>query len=209
MKEIFETLIKQTAKPLLKENGFTKKGLNFFKKQNELIFTINFQKSSTNSPFETKFYINCGVYASIFDTTLGKNARLYPKEYECHFRERISAILKEKDGYFIDQNTDVSELGKKLTQDLNLAIKFFDEIKNADDLVKILLAKGGLNLIDTIFEYLLATKNEKNFIEQSWKLHAKYGNEARWQIFENKINKMLEKYGLEKVNFNEMVKRSD
>lgn len=202
MKEIFETLINQTTKPLLKENGFTKKGLNFFKKQNELIYIINFQKSSVNSPLETKFYINCGVYAPSFDTALGKNAPLYPKEYECHFRERISTILKEKDGYFIDQNTDMNELGKKLAQDLNLAIKFLDEIKNADDLMKILLAKGGLNLIDTIFEYLLVTKNEKIFIEQSWKLYAKYGNETRWKIFEDKINKMLEKYGLEKIKFN-------
>ena len=90
-----------------------------------------------------------------------------------------------------------------------MAVKFLDEIKSADELMKILLAKGGLNLIDTIFEYLLASKNEKIFIEQSWKLYVKYGNEARWQIFENKINKMLEKYGLEKINFNETVKRSD
>ena len=202
MKEIFETLINQTAKPLLKENGFVKKGLNFFKKQNELIYIINFQKSSTNSPFETKFYINCGVYAPTFDTALGKYAPLYPKEYECHFRERISAILKEKDGYLIDQNTDISELSKKLTRDLNMVIKFFDEIKSADELMKILLAKGGLNLIDTIFEYFLVSKNEKIFIEQNWKLYAKYGNEARWQIFENKINKMLEKHGLEKIKFN-------
>ncbi|MBN7287518.1 hypothetical protein [Campylobacter curvus] len=82
-----------------------------------------------------------------------------------------------------------------------MVIKFLDEIKNADDLIKILLANGGLNLIDTIFEYLLATKNEEIFIEQSRKLHTKYGNETRWQIFEDKINKMLEKYGLEKIEF--------
>ena len=47
MKAKFDELIAQ-VKPLFKDNGFTKNGLNFYKNTPEFIYVINFQKSVTS-----------------------------------------------------------------------------------------------------------------------------------------------------------------
>jgi len=60
MKTKFDELIAQ-VKPLFKDNGFTKNGLNFYKNTPEFIYVVNFQKSSGNTAFETRFYVNCGI----------------------------------------------------------------------------------------------------------------------------------------------------
>jgi len=45
MKEKYNQLISDTVKPLLKLNGFAKKGMNFYKMKEDLIFLINLQNS--------------------------------------------------------------------------------------------------------------------------------------------------------------------
>jgi len=60
MKAKFDELIAR-VKPLFKDNGFTKSGLNFYKNTPEFIYVLNFQKSSGDTAFETRFYVNCGI----------------------------------------------------------------------------------------------------------------------------------------------------
>ena len=99
MKAKFDELIAQ-VKPLFKDNGFTKSGLNFYKKTPEFIYVVNFQKSSGNTAFETRFYVNCGIYGAFIDAAIGKETVLKPKEYECHFRERVSSITDSCAAYY-------------------------------------------------------------------------------------------------------------
>jgi len=99
MKTKFDELIAQ-VKPLFKDNGFTKSGLNFYKNTLKFIFVVNLQKSSGNTAFETRFYVNCGIYGAFIDTMTGKETISKPKEYECHFGERISSITGSKVAYY-------------------------------------------------------------------------------------------------------------
>ena len=99
MKAKFDELIAQ-VKPLFKDNGFTKSGLNFYKNTLKFIFVVNLQKSSGNTAFETRFYVNCGIYGAFIDTMTGKETNSKPKEYECHFGERISSITGSKVAYY-------------------------------------------------------------------------------------------------------------
>lgn len=92
MKAKFDELIAQ-VKPLFKDNGFTKNWLNFYKNTPEFIYVVNFQKSSGNTAFKTRFYVNCGIYGAFIDAATRKETVSKPKEYECHFRERISSII--------------------------------------------------------------------------------------------------------------------
>lgn len=72
MKEKFIQLIADTVKPLLKTNGFSKKGMNFYKRKDDLIFMFNFQNSQGNTFDQTKFYINCGIHSTKIDKVIGK-----------------------------------------------------------------------------------------------------------------------------------------
>jgi len=204
MKAKFDELIAQ-VKPLFKDNGFTKSGLNFYKNTPEFIYVVNFQKSSGNTAFETRFYVNCGIYGAFIDAATGKETVSKPKEYECHFRDRISSIIDSKTLYYeINKNTDTEALCQNLTSDLTAAFRFFDEIKTERNLIDLMLERNGLAVIDQLFEYLLI-KNEQEFLtSQALNLFEKHGNEARWKIFERRINDLLKKYEKDEIKFEEI-----
>ena len=203
MKTKFDELIAQ-VKPLFKDNGFAKNGLNFYKNTPEFIFVVNLQKSSGNTAFETRFYVNCGIYGAFIDVATGKETISKPKEYECHFRERISSVTGSKAAYYeINENTDTEALCQNLTSDLTAVFRFFGEIKTERNLIDLMLDRNGLAVIDQLFEYLLIKNEQEILNRQALNLFEKYGNEARWKIFEGRINSLLKKYEKYEIKFKE------
>nr|WP_314989937.1 DUF4304 domain-containing protein [uncultured Campylobacter sp.] len=52
-----------------------------------------------------------------------------PKEYECHFKDRISSLIGSKEAYYeINENTDTAALCKNLISDLRAVFRFFDAV---------------------------------------------------------------------------------
>ena len=201
MKTKFDELIAQ-VKPLFKDNGFTKNGLNFYKNTPEFIYVVNFQKSSGNTAFETRFYVNCGIYGAFVGAVTGKETVLKPKEYECHFRDRISSITDSKTLYYeINENTDTVALCENLTSDLRAVFRFFDTVKTERNLIDLMLEQNGLAVIDQLFEYLLIKNEQEILTSQALNLFEKYGNETRWKIFEGRINSLLKKYEKDEIKF--------
>jgi len=204
MKTKFDELIAQ-VKPLFKDNGFTKNGLNFYKNTPEFIYVVNFQKSNGNTAFETRFYLNCGIYGAFIDAATGKETVLKPKEYECHFRDRISSIIDSKAAYYeINESTDAAALCENLTSDLRAVFSFFEEIKTERNLIDLMLERNGLAVVEQLFEYLLIKNEQEILTRQALNLFQKYGNEARWKIFERRINGLLKKYEKNEIKFEEI-----
>ena len=204
MKAKFDDLIAQ-VKPLFKDNGFTKNGLNFYKNTPKFIYVVNLQKSSGNTTFETRFYVNCGIYGTFIDAATGKETVLKPKEYECHFRERISSITDSHAAYYeINENTDTAALCQNLTNDLMAVFRFFEEIKTEQNLIDLMLERNGLAVIDQLFEYLLIKREQEILTSQALNLFQKYGNEARWKIFKRRTNGLLKKYQKNEIKFEEI-----
>lgn len=204
MKAKFDELIAQ-VKPLFKDNGFTKNGPNFYKNTPDFIYVVNFQKSSGNTAFETRFYVNCGIYGMFIDASIRKETVSKPKEYECHFRDRISSLIDSKTPYYeINENTDTARLCENLTSDLRVVFSFFEEIKIERNLIDLMLDRNGLAVIDQLFEYLLIMHEQEILTRQALSLFEKYGNEARWKIFERRINGLLKKYEKNEIKFEEI-----
>lgn len=204
MKAKFDELMAR-VKPLFKGNGFTKNGLNFYKNTPEFIYVVNFQKSSGNTAFETRFYVNCSIYGAFIDAAIGKEFISKPKEYECHFRDRISSLIGSKEAYYeINENTDTAALCKNLITDLTEIFGFYDEIKTKRNLIDLMLVRNGLAVIDQLFEYLLIKHEQEILTRQALSLFEKYGNETRWKIFERRINDLLKKYKKNEIKFEEI-----
>jgi hypothetical protein len=196
MKEKFNQLIADTVKPFLKTNGFAKKGMNFYRKKDDLIFLFNFQNSQSNSFRETKFYINCAIHSTKIDKVIGKTERSEPKEYECYFRDRISSITQSiNDGYFLKENTDLPNLSLTIITDLKTVILMFDNIQSTNDLIDLMINENGLNNYSELFEYLILTENKKGLKHFVKQLHGTFGTEERWTIFEDNLNEILKKNG--------------
>lgn len=189
MSNAFNNLVADTIKPLLKKQGFAKKDLNFYKRDNDLVFLINIQKSQGN---KIKFYINCGIHSIAIDRIIGNEEKETPKEAECYFRDRISSLLhSEKDGYLIEEPLDTSALKIQLSTDLEQVTTIFNNIRSTNDLTNLMINKGGLNNYSELFTYLLLTDQQEQLKVFISKLHRQFGAEKRWTIFENKLNEIL------------------
>jgi len=196
MKEKFNQLITDTVKPFLKANGFGKKGMNFYRKKDDLIFLFNFQSSQGNTFEQTKFYINCGIHSTKIDKVIGKTELLEPKEYDCYFRNRISSITKSTDdGYFIKEDTDLPNLSLSIIADLKTVISMFDNIQSTNDLTNLMINKNGLNNYRELFEYLIRTENKRDLGHFVKQLYSTFGTEKRWTIFESNLTDLLKENG--------------
>ena len=201
MKEKFDELI-ALLKPLFKDNGFSKSALNFYKNTPNFIYVVNFQKSSGNSSERTRFYINCGIYGSFIEATLGKEALSKPKEYECHFRARAHEITHTSAAYYeLEPDSDVTKIYENLANDLGFVFKFFEQNSSEANLIELMLEQNGLAAINQLYEYLLKKDKSEILISHVKRLFAKHGSEARWTKFQNQINELLRKYKKDEINF--------
>ena len=203
MKEKFDELI-ALLKPLFKDNGFSKSALNFYKNTPNFIYVINFQKSSDNSSERTRFYINCGIYGSFIEATLGKEVLSKPKEYECHFRARVHEITRTSAAYYeLEPDSDVAKIYENVANDLGFVFKFFEKNSSEENLIELMLEQNGLAAINQLYEYLLIKDKSEILISHAKMLYIKYGSEARWGKFQNQINELLKKYKKDEINFKE------
>ena len=82
--------------------------------------------------------------------------------------------------------------------------RFFDTVKTERNLIDLMLERNGLAVIDQLFEYLLIKREQEILTSQALNLFEKYGNEARWKIFERRINWLLKKYEKDEIKFEEI-----
>lgn len=201
MKEKFDELI-ALLKPLFKDNGFSKSALNFYKNTPNFIYVVNFQKSSGNSSEHTRFYINCGIYGSFIEATLGKEALSKPKEYECHFRARVHEITRTSAAYYeLEPDSDVTKIYENVANDLGFVFKFFEQNSSETNLIGLMLKQNGLAAINQLYEYLLIKDKSEILISHAKRLFVKHGSEARWGKFQNQINELLKKYKKDEIKF--------
>ncbi len=198
MQQLFNDMIKQDVKPFLSKRGFTKKGLNFNKITDNLIYMFNFQKSSGNSADNVMFYVNCGIYAAELAQIQSREIVTAPKEVDCHFRARIGEIAKSvPDRFSITLDTNMDDLRKTLLSGLEEVIQFYDTMTSTRSLVDYYTSGPFLHLGEESFHLLLQSNDvgaAKHYLKA---LQEKYGTEQRWTIFENKYDAIFNKYGVE------------
>lgn len=155
MKETFKLVINEAVKPVLKKSGFKKKGLNFYKHDNGLIFLINIQKSHGNSSTEIGFYINCAMHSIIIDEVLDESINEFPKEYQCHFNQRIEKIsTKALDKFILNSETNLEALKGQLSESLEETLEYFSTIPDTASFVAH-LSKAGTLKEDEVFRYCI------------------------------------------------------
>ena len=64
--------------------------------------------------------------------------------------------------------------------------------------------RSGLAAIDRLFGCLLIIHEQAILTRQALNLFEKYGNKARWKIFERRINDLLKKYEKDEIKFEEI-----
>lgn len=197
LQQLFTEMIKQDVKPFLSKHGFAKKGLNFYKKTEDLIYMFHFQKSSGNSADNVMFYVNCGIYAAELAQLQAREILTAPQEVECHFRARMREITESApDRFSITPDTNMDDVRKTLLRGLEEVIHFYDTMTSARSVVDYYTAGPFLHLGEESFQFLLQANDvaaAKHYLKA---LQEKHGMEKRWSIFENKYKAIFDKYGV-------------
>lgn len=197
LQQLFNALIKQDVKPFLSNYGYTKKGLNFSRKAEELIYMFNFQKSSGNSADNVMFYVNCGIYSAELAQIQSKEILTAPHESECHFRARIGEIAwAVPDRFAVTPDTNRDDLIKMLLPGLEDVIHLYDTMTSARSIVDYYISGPFLHLGEESFHLLLKSGDVTAANHYLKALHGKYGAEHRWTIFENKYKAIFDTYGV-------------
>ncbi|WP_342572302.1 DUF4304 domain-containing protein [Paenibacillus sp. FSL R5-0749] len=197
MQELFKKIINTDVKPLFAKHGYSKKDLNFYKEDDNLIYKFNVQKSKYNSSRHVQFYINCSVHSTELAELQSVALSGAILENKSHFTCRIEEIVPSApDHYSLTPDVDQDALSKELVSHLEEGISFLHSLTGARDIVHYYMAKTALHLSEETFRFLLQagdTEEAKYYLQQ---LHAKYGAEKLWTIFEKKYAAIFAEYGL-------------
>jgi len=198
LQQLFNDLIKQDVKPFLSKHGFAKKGMNFSKPEDDLLYILNFQQSGGNSSDNVMFYVNCGIYAAELARIQSKEVLTAPLEVDCHFRVRIEEIAKAApDRFAITPDTNMDDLRSTLLNGLEEVIHFYGTMNSARSIVDYYTAGPFLHLGEESFHLLLQSNDVAAAKRYLKALQEKHGTEKRWTIFENKYRAIFQQYGVE------------
>ena len=185
----FSNVLKEGITPILKENGFKKKGQNYYKSIGEIGQTVNIQKDKWNSKDEIKFTINLGIFSEkywLWDVDFDKSKKItqLTKESESIIRKRIGELKYGKDfWYSIESQRLEWKLVKDIKEDfVNYILPFFKELDTKDKLINhlksnqseygndyrlfILLAEEGLKEeAEKVYQKLLENRSEMQIVQ--------------------------------------------
>jgi hypothetical protein len=188
----FNQLIKESVHPFLKKHGFKKRNLNFYRRTDELVFVINFQKGKWNSHEAVDFFINCGIYSNVLAKTIGQEIIEFPPTHFCHFDKRIETITGNNRCWFsILPETDIGILTAEVIEQIRLLVAYYEAIKTNDDLIDVCIKRNYLQNYEEIFKYLSITKDEKRIKIYRDTILSKLENDERLSFFESKINEII------------------
>jgi hypothetical protein len=200
---LFDEIIKENIAPFLKKQGFKKQNLNFYKKEGDVIFMFNFQKSTSNSVDFVRFYINCGIYSQDIVHTIGEPVLPNPKEYECLYNVRIDCISGSNNKDFELVSSDEkskSDMAIRVISELEAALYFYSSIKNHEGLVDMCIQEGTYFWRE-FFQYLALKKDTKRIEQYAKNFGNNWKGDERQSFFEDEMNKIMLKNGLSPIKF--------
>jgi hypothetical protein len=177
----------------MKNKGYKKNSLSYYKYDNEFLFLINFQKSQGNSFEHVRFYINCGIDYIPMEKTFVKSIILEkPKPHNYHFEKRIEHITKKNYQWFeLTGGTKIELFEETLFDDINSVFGFYERIKTENDFMLLIINSNGLNNYEKIFKYLRSKNNDEYIEIYKQNINKLLGDDKRKEKFMNEINEII------------------
>ena len=145
--DLFKKFLEIEIHPFLKSKGFSRQGQTSFKWVGKNCEVVNFQANRYNTREDCKFTVNLGVFnRRIFQfETEYKPVPENPKEYDCHWRERLNSLLPDRppEWWAINKDTQLSVLGYGIRSGLEVhALPVIDRYVTDEGLRDFWMDKG-------------------------------------------------------------------
>jgi hypothetical protein len=126
-------LLRQTLVPLAKAARFRKTRLNFHRRLGSVVHVINIQLSQGNTWDEARFYVNIGVSFDELCTLCKQPVNEAPKEYECHWRQRMEQVIDGALPYWtVTATTDLEQMAERLGPAFSNVIENLSEVDSLE-----------------------------------------------------------------------------
>lgn len=195
MEDLFKEVVNHAIKPVMKSAGFKKKALNFYRNHNGLIYLINIQKSYGNSHAELCFYVNCCIHSNVIEEEVNGSTVEFPKEYQCHYRDRIEEIVENvPEEFVLNSSVNIQALKGQVEKAFREVTELFEKISdNAAFVVHV--SKHGTLKEDEIFRYCL----RNNLAEEAESLVGLFKqniDQERWEdVFRGNFREIVQEEG--------------
>jgi hypothetical protein len=94
---MLDSVIKILIQPVLKSNGFKKKGLQWNRIRGEFIDVVTVQEADYSTPQAEVFTVNLGVFVpSFFEAVWRRSPCVFVTEADCVVRARLGDLIQEK-----------------------------------------------------------------------------------------------------------------
>lgn len=195
MEDLFKEVVNHAIKPVMKSAGFKKKALNFYRNHNGLFYLVNIQKSHGNSHSELSFYVNCCIHSNVVEEELEGTTVKFPKEYQCHYRDRIEDIVENTpEEFVINGSVNMEALKNQVEKAFQEVVEFFEKIPDNAAFVTH-VSKHGTLKEDEIFRFCLR-KNLKEEAASLVGLFKQNIDQERWEdIFKENFIEIVKEEG--------------
>lgn len=196
-------LINEHIKPLLKQEGFAKYGMTFYRTRGDIVDVINFQGNKWNGFGYHSFYINCGMDSLAFQqkTTGQQNSK--PHYSVPLYRDRIGSIISAAPKYVISENyktPDLEKFASDLLEQLQELLIFYSKSTSLDDLLDLAIKRNGLQHYEEICYYLTQTQDKARLTKYIRDLHTMLSDrDDRWPLFADAIHAVIGEYVNDKL----------
>ncbi|MCG8389587.1 MAG: DUF4304 domain-containing protein [Cytophagales bacterium] len=170
----FDSIVKETIAPILKELGFRKNGNNFYRDLGSIGQAFNVQQSQWNSKSDKTFVFNLGlidkeINKEVYERELPK----FPKEYDCDIRIRMGSLMNKGDRWYdLNKRTNIDKLKSQVKTEIETyALPFFEKYGDPNKWIEFFKWKYE-PLTGPIAKYLIISKYEnKKSADKFWNTH--------------------------------------
>lgn len=137
--QIFESLLKDTIKPIFIDNLYRTSGNCFNQDFEDFMKLFEIQKSRFNTVDSVSFTFNIGIYDKISSRLVNENTTIKnPKPHDCIIEKRVGSLIpREKDiWYRIDIDTNKQIIEKQIYQDITqYVLPYLESFNTAKDIL--------------------------------------------------------------------------
>lgn len=202
-KDLIKWLLSEHVKPLLKQEGFAKSGMTFYRTRDDIVDVINFQGSKWNGFGNHTFFINCGMDSLDFQLKTTGQQNFKPFYSAPLYSDRIGSMISAVPEYVMSENyktPDLEKFANSLVEQLKELLEFYSKSTSVDHLLDLAIKRNGLRNYEEICYYLAQTHDKKRLTQFVQDLSARFsGKDDRWLLFADAIHAVIGEYANDKI----------
>lgn len=189
--------VKEYIQPFLKNAGFSKTGMNFYRQRGDIIDAIIIEGSTHNGWGNSMFFVNYCMESHEFQAITGQPQNTKIHYSSCLYNRRLHEGPDSRQNLILMEQgrlVDFEQFSKDLLNDLQQVIDYLDEIHTTQQLVAIALDGRGLWQYENLCYYLAKTRDIRTLKTYVRDLHTRFHSDIRWPSISTNIASRIGEY---------------